>query len=76
MRNMNLNEGDLVYVELCKDYSPPISAISRLIKEVYVDDESGMFDKLYALDTQLHGIVYVDANSSNLKKYNFSSQAK
>ena len=76
MKNITLNAGDLVYIELQKNYNPPISALSRFIKEIDVNDDSGIFDKLYALDTQLHGIIYIDANSSNLKKYNFSSQAK
>ena len=60
----NFKKGDLVYVDLKKEF-PPICAISKYCGDLEVN--GGGFDiDLDIIETQHHGIVYVDRSASTL----------
>ena len=64
--NININEGDLVYIDVMDNERPALCAICRYIgKKTFKSSDI----KLNVVETQDHGIVYIDPELSNLKKF-------
>lgn len=66
---MNYSNGDLVYVDLKRNGSPPMCSWAKFVREVEIDSRDGEFDSFYQLDTEFFGLIYVDCNSSDIKLY-------
>lgn len=64
---LKFKKGDLVYVDLKQD-RPPICAISRYIGDRRYSSH-GFSIELYIIETQHHGIVFIDSESSALLKF-------